>query len=46
VQEILSELERWRQDGEEVVVATVVANRRTAPRPRSRMRAPTTRIPR
>jgi xanthine/CO dehydrogenase XdhC/CoxF family maturation factor len=33
VQEILSELERWRQDGEEVVVATVVANRRTAPRP-------------
>ena len=33
MQEILSEIERWRQEGEEVVVATVVANRRTAPRP-------------
>ena len=33
MQEILSEIERWRQEGEEVVVATVVANKRTAPRP-------------
>ena len=33
MQEILPEIERWRQEGEEVVVATVVANRRTAPRP-------------
>jgi xanthine/CO dehydrogenase XdhC/CoxF family maturation factor len=33
VQEILPEIERWRSEGEEVVVATVVANRRTAPRP-------------
>jgi len=33
VKEILPELERWRQEGEDVVVATVVANRRTAPRP-------------
>jgi xanthine/CO dehydrogenase XdhC/CoxF family maturation factor len=33
VKEILPELDRWRQEGEDVVVATVVANRRTAPRP-------------
>jgi xanthine/CO dehydrogenase XdhC/CoxF family maturation factor len=33
VKEILPEIERWRQEGEEVVVATVVANKRTAPRP-------------
>jgi xanthine/CO dehydrogenase XdhC/CoxF family maturation factor len=33
VQEILPEIERWQQAGEEVVVATVVANKRTAPRP-------------
>jgi xanthine dehydrogenase accessory factor len=33
VQEILSELERWQEAGERVVVATVVANRRSAPRP-------------
>jgi xanthine dehydrogenase accessory factor len=33
VKEILSEIERWQAEGEDVVVATVVANRRTAPRP-------------
>jgi len=33
VKEILSEVEQWRRDGERVVVATVIANRRTAPRP-------------
>jgi xanthine dehydrogenase accessory factor len=33
VQEILPEIERWQKEGERVVVATVVANRRTAPRP-------------
>ena len=33
MKEILPEIERWQQEGEEVVVATVVANRRTAPRP-------------
>jgi xanthine/CO dehydrogenase XdhC/CoxF family maturation factor len=33
VQEILSEIKRWQEAGESVVVATVVANRRTAPRP-------------
>ena len=33
MQEILSEIDRWRQEGEDVVVATVVASRRTAPRP-------------
>ena len=33
MQEILADIERWRQEGEEVVLATVVANRRTAPRP-------------
>ena len=33
MKEILTEIERWQQDGETVVVATVVANRRSAPRP-------------
>jgi len=33
VKEIVSEVERWRDEGEEVVVATVVATRRSAPRP-------------
>ena len=33
MKEILDEVERWRSDGERVVVATVVATRRSAPRP-------------
>jgi xanthine dehydrogenase accessory factor len=33
VKEILSEVERWRDEGEQVVVATVVSTRRSAPRP-------------
>src|SRR5881409_2240937 len=33
MKEIVSEVERWREDGEKVVVATVVATRRSAPRP-------------
>jgi xanthine dehydrogenase accessory factor len=33
VKEILPEVERWLDEGEEVVVATVVATRRSAPRP-------------
>jgi xanthine dehydrogenase accessory factor len=33
VKEILPEVERWLEDGEDVVVATVVATRRSAPRP-------------
>jgi xanthine dehydrogenase accessory factor len=33
VQEILPEIERWQEAGEQIVVATVVANRRSAPRP-------------
>jgi xanthine dehydrogenase accessory factor len=33
VKEILDEVERWRESGEKVVVATVVATRRSAPRP-------------
>jgi len=33
MKEILSEVEQWREDGEKVVVATVVATRRSAPRP-------------
>jgi xanthine dehydrogenase accessory factor len=33
VKEILSEVERWQDGGEKVVVATVVATRRSAPRP-------------
>jgi xanthine/CO dehydrogenase XdhC/CoxF family maturation factor len=33
VKEILGEVEKWREQGEKVVVATVVATRRSAPRP-------------
>jgi xanthine dehydrogenase accessory factor len=33
VKEILSEIDQWREGGEKVVVATVVATRRSAPRP-------------
>ncbi len=33
MKEILGDIERWRADGEAVVVATVVATRRSAPRP-------------
>ena len=33
MKEILDDVERWRQAGEQVVVATVVATRRSAPRP-------------
>ena len=33
MKEILPEVESWRQSGEKVVVATVVATRRSAPRP-------------
>jgi xanthine dehydrogenase accessory factor len=33
VKEILPEIDRWQQAGEKVVVATVVATRRSAPRP-------------
>jgi xanthine dehydrogenase accessory factor len=33
VKEILDEVGRWREAGERVVVATVVATRRSAPRP-------------
>ena len=33
MKEILPEIERWQEDGETVVVATVVATRRSAPRP-------------
>jgi xanthine dehydrogenase accessory factor len=33
VKEILPEIEAWRAEGERVVVATVVATRRSAPRP-------------
>jgi xanthine/CO dehydrogenase XdhC/CoxF family maturation factor len=33
VKEILPEVEQWKKDGEQVVVATVVASRRSAPRP-------------
>ena len=33
MKEILDEVERWRAHGEKVVVATVVATRRSAPRP-------------
>ena len=33
MKEILSEVEAWRDAGEKVVVATVVATRRSAPRP-------------
>ena len=33
MKEIVEEVERWREAGEKVVVATVVATRRSAPRP-------------
>jgi xanthine dehydrogenase accessory factor len=33
VKELLPEIERWREQGERVAVATVVASRRSAPRP-------------
>ncbi|HXF97559.1 MAG TPA: XdhC family protein [Gaiellaceae bacterium] len=33
MKEILPEVERWRKEGEKVAVATVVATRRSAPRP-------------
>jgi xanthine dehydrogenase accessory factor len=33
VKEILPEVEGWQREGEKVVVATVVATRRSAPRP-------------
>jgi len=33
VKEILPEVERWIESGEDAVVATVVATRRSAPRP-------------
>jgi xanthine/CO dehydrogenase XdhC/CoxF family maturation factor len=33
MKEILEDVERWRESGEKVVVATVVATRRSAPRP-------------
>jgi xanthine dehydrogenase accessory factor len=33
VKEILPEVDAWRRDGEKIVVATVVATRRSAPRP-------------
>ena len=33
MKEILDEVEAWREAGEKVVVATVVATRRSAPRP-------------
>ena len=33
MKEIIPELERWVESGEEAVVATVVATRRSAPRP-------------
>jgi xanthine dehydrogenase accessory factor len=33
VQELLPEIDRWRAKGEKVAIATVVATRRTSPRP-------------
>ncbi len=33
MKEILDEIDRWQEEGEKVVVATVVATRRSAPRP-------------
>ena len=33
MKEILPEVQRWQQEGEKVVLATVVASRRSAPRP-------------
>ena len=33
MKELLTDIRRWRDDGERVVVATVVGTRRSAPRP-------------
>jgi len=33
VKEILEDVERWRKEGKKVAIATVVATRRSAPRP-------------
>jgi xanthine/CO dehydrogenase XdhC/CoxF family maturation factor len=33
MKEILEDVERWRADGKKVAIATVVATRRSAPRP-------------
>ena len=33
MKEIVGEVERWRADGERVAVATVIATRKSAPRP-------------
>jgi xanthine/CO dehydrogenase XdhC/CoxF family maturation factor len=33
MKELLPEIDRWRANGEKVAIATVVATRRTAPRP-------------
>jgi xanthine dehydrogenase accessory factor len=33
VKEIIDDVRRWRENGEQVVVATVIATRRSAPRP-------------
>jgi xanthine/CO dehydrogenase XdhC/CoxF family maturation factor len=33
VKELLPEIDRWRANGERVAIATVVATRRTSPRP-------------
>ena len=32
-EEVLGEVDRWRKEGKEVVVATIVSSRRSAPRP-------------
>ena len=33
MREVLADVERWRERGEKIAVATVVATRRSAPRP-------------
>jgi xanthine/CO dehydrogenase XdhC/CoxF family maturation factor len=33
MKEVLADIERWRERGEKVAIATVVATRRSAPRP-------------
>ncbi len=33
VKELLPEIDRWRENGERVAIATVIATRRSAPRP-------------